>query len=865
MVHRTDDSGTTNYILSKAGSRVWTAIACSNDGTKIFAGGRNIPLWHSTDSGSTWSSSDHDFGGTYALDDIDCSSDGTYVIAVNGSGVFTSSDSGATLIKRSPPTGIYNGCCSSSTGAKMAICPSSGYIAVSSDYGASWTQKTNSGSRAWRGIACSSDGAKLVAIVNSGYIYTSTDSGDTWTERTASSTRAWIAVCSSDDGVNLAAAVTGGYIYTSTDSGAGWTERTTANPSNWSDIDCSTNGSVIIASVSYSTSNGHLRRSTDSGATWSTMTLTTPIEVDVTTGDSATTIATNIASALDGKSDLVSTSSTDIVTVTNASNGNAKDYTDESTIEYNYFGLASAVSTQGADTISSYDDTDPAPGGTGIEVRFSIGDTTDVWRQKVIDAINTDQGAVFTATIQSNSIKIDNDVAGAATDITIGTMNDWMVTSSVSVGVQGVTYEPEYNSTDPAPSGKTGIETRYTENDSADTINSKLAGSINAEAAFNANFSLGIGENWGVLITSTSNNSKYWIFDCPDGIGGTNKYYVWFNINGGGTDPGPVVGRTGVQVVVTAGKLVITDLTTALANKLNTDLGSLVTAVSYGVYTGSYALVLTRIYNGTIDDDSNVNVPGLGLVTVQQGSPSQVEISRFWGYPPANNYWPSDTINNKYWLFDCPDGVGGLKKYYVWYNINSLGIDPNVDGRTGIEVNYPWTDPTESEIRTYTRTAIINVAGAYVDVSNTYFSGYARVYVVCDYLGNVDDPQNIDMVGEIHPCLDSLAPTGGVLITNVAGGPAPDASDYDTGFTISTETQGLNPYPLTKWSDILTKLNVATTGATWSLYQGDIRLTSNSTGPTATLRIASGLTGLNLFESLTGWITFDPPKDPYPA
>lgn len=78
-----------------------------------------------------------------------------------------------------------------------------------------WTERTTSGSRAWRNVASSADGVNLVASVDSGYIYVSADSGATWTERTAAGSRVWMALASSSTGAKLVAGNDGGYLYTS--------------------------------------------------------------------------------------------------------------------------------------------------------------------------------------------------------------------------------------------------------------------------------------------------------------------------------------------------------------------------------------------------------------------------------------------------------------------------------------------------------------------------------------------------------------------------------------------------------------------------------------------------------------------------
>lgn len=70
--------------------------------------------------------------------------------------------------------------------------------------------------------------------------------------------------------------------------------------------------------------------------------------------------------------------------------------------------------------------------------------------------------------------------------------------------------------------------------------------------------------------------------------------------------------------------------------------------------------------------------------------------------------------NNTYWTFYTAGDING---YYVWYNINSAGVDPAVAGLTGIEVAGA-TGATASTLAGATRTAIAaSAAGSYVVVS----------------------------------------------------------------------------------------------------------------------------------------------------
>jgi hypothetical protein len=97
----------------------------------------------------------------------------------------------------------------------------------------------------WQGIAMSSDGTIQTAVVFSGYIWVSTDSGATWTQKATSLN--WYGIAMSSDGTIQTAVVYGGYIWVSTDSGATWTQKATSL--NWRGIAMSSDGTIQTAGV----------------------------------------------------------------------------------------------------------------------------------------------------------------------------------------------------------------------------------------------------------------------------------------------------------------------------------------------------------------------------------------------------------------------------------------------------------------------------------------------------------------------------------------------------------------------------------------------------------------------------------------
>ena len=66
-------------------------------------------------------------------------------------------------------------------------------------------------------------------------------------------------------------------------------------------------------------------------------------------------------------------------------------------------------------------------------------------------------------------------------------------------------------------------------------------------------------------------NNKYWLLDGPRD---ENEYYIWYNVNGTGTDPA-IVGRTGIQVpIATNEDSYIVALATRMALNLNSSIAS---------------------------------------------------------------------------------------------------------------------------------------------------------------------------------------------------------------------------------------------------------------------------------------------------
>jgi hypothetical protein len=409
-------------------------------------------------------------------------------------------------------------------------------------------------------------------------------------------------------------------------------------------------------------------------------------------------------------------------------------------------------------------------------------------------------------------------------------------------------------STDPAPVGKTGIEVLYNQNDDASTISSLVLGALDLNADFYSNSTTGTQEETVITLYkgTSSIHGKYFTFDTPDGSG----WYVWWDDPVPHLDPA-LAGRTGIHATVSSNP----DISSAVNTAVNAINASAAPATSSTIeastpFTG--LIILCDNVGSVIDSTSTLIEPSATTTTPGDGSTAQVS--------QINNVYLAEEIvyDGTYFTFAVKDSDGGgTIQYYVWHNFDGLQTDPSVPGMTGIEAiddgTYTnWGDKVKAAIDGSPASSYCSVVAAlntkneldYITITNTY-------------LGAVDDATTGNMRKTVDVAIQGADSVNTITCTDK--GIVDDATDVDTGFTITTLTQGTNDVSATTWDDIIIKLNSATTGGTWSIYQGDVRLTSNSTGPNATVRLGSGLSGDNLFTNLTGFTTFDLPKDPYPA
>jgi hypothetical protein len=200
------------------------------------------------------------------------SSTGQYLSCANyGGDMFTSSDYGATWQDRtSTGSQYFYGTAVSGNGQYMTSVVDGGDIFTSSDYGVTWIDRTSAGNHGWGAVSISSTGQYQAATDSSANVFISSDYGATWTASPLTSGASPYEVTTSTSGQYMAVADNGGggYVYTSNNYGASWTQRTSIGPNVWYGITMSGNGQYIA-----STAGSDVAISNDYGATW---THTTP-------------------------------------------------------------------------------------------------------------------------------------------------------------------------------------------------------------------------------------------------------------------------------------------------------------------------------------------------------------------------------------------------------------------------------------------------------------------------------------------------------------------------------------------------------------------------------------------------------------
>lgn len=222
-LYKSTNGGTSWSELTSAGSRAWSSIRCSSTGIYVIATVDAGSIYRSADGGSTWTALTA--AGTRRWDQGNISENGQVLsVSTFNELVYVSTDGGATW---TPNTsfGIQNwrGLSASADGSVIfGARVGSSRPALSTNTGATWTSLSSVGVAGdWLNTATSINGNKLVTAVYNdaallpGYIYVSQDKGATWTQVNSAGQAEWESVAISPDGKKIIAAVsTGGGVGT---------------------------------------------------------------------------------------------------------------------------------------------------------------------------------------------------------------------------------------------------------------------------------------------------------------------------------------------------------------------------------------------------------------------------------------------------------------------------------------------------------------------------------------------------------------------------------------------------------------------------------------------------------------------------
>jgi len=281
VVNKTINFSTITWTSrTNSGSRNWSAVTMSDDGTKLAAVA-GTSIYTSTNSGASWTTRTPD--ATIGWRDIASSADGTKLVAVGNvtsgpSSLFTSTDSGATWIKRSELTQpeIWGTVASSADGNKLLATTTNssagssyGRIYRSTNSGVNWTRATAAASIStadWYDPFISDDGARMAAVTSSG-ITASINGGSTWAMRGAGSPGMGFAT-SADMVKMIAGGGYPGYMISTSNSGSTWSSLTSAGSSSWTHFASSADGTKLVAGGIPS----YIATSIDGGASWVTHT-----------------------------------------------------------------------------------------------------------------------------------------------------------------------------------------------------------------------------------------------------------------------------------------------------------------------------------------------------------------------------------------------------------------------------------------------------------------------------------------------------------------------------------------------------------------------------------------------------------------
>ncbi|KQO98625.1 sialidase family protein [Leifsonia sp. Leaf264] len=270
-VYLSTDGGVT---FSQTGSQAHVpTVACDKDckamySPKIFNATQGYDLYRSPDGGATWPSVGNLLNNESLYQSIAMSKGDEGKIAVMATAgtvgqVFVSTDSGTTWRTTNLRAGGWTAVSASDDGSHLVagISTSSQYLYESNDAGQTWSQRTTSSDITTAAI--SGDGKKILVRANTSYRRVDADGG-AWTAMTGGGGTAKVAALNRDGSI----AYTGSWFSATTGYGlyrGNTTAMTTTGVTNslWTGLDTSSDGKLVLAPVK----TGQIFRTVDGTAT----------------------------------------------------------------------------------------------------------------------------------------------------------------------------------------------------------------------------------------------------------------------------------------------------------------------------------------------------------------------------------------------------------------------------------------------------------------------------------------------------------------------------------------------------------------------------------------------------------------------
>ena len=352
------------------------------------------------------------------------------------------------------------------------------------------------------------------------------------------------------------------------------------------------------------------------------------IQVAISANATAPTVATAVQTALDADAEFTATVLSNVVTATSVTKLSVLDSVDGGiptgfTISTPIQGQSPA--SLGGTYFDIYDDVGavrvwlntgssvaPATPGGGRLLPVVISPNDSASAVATLLKVAVDADAKFSATVVSNNVTITVSTVGVKTNASDGALPTGFTITVLTQGAPAATLDAKYftlsdvngdiaywyalnngPTVEPVHGAPRSVKiTTVNSGNSANTVASATSTAIAAGIAE-------VRQAVTVADVSADLNNKYFLVN--DALN-TTKYYVWYNVSGGGVDPA-VAGRTGLVV-----NLVTNDSANTVATKTRLAINTLAPGAFSA--TGTFdTVIITNVTAGVTDDIADAISP----------------------------------------------------------------------------------------------------------------------------------------------------------------------------------------------------------------------------------------------------------------